>query len=317
MQDSKKVKKSSSKKSEKESLKELEKSIDEAFAPRKVKKSERDIKNVSIDKIRIVGSIKQHLREHFAHFVSNEIGIKLFKEGSEARGEAVGVAQFEFSDHKAKAMGIPPFWIEFNPNHLDEEKERFLKEKMLKFISNAHLTRLDLAFDVNFDLSQMTILQKHATKSTIHYSPSKEIETMYFGARGGEKFLRIYNKKKQLDEVLEEEVEDEILWRLEWELRRNEADILTTNKTPFDAINILQKGNTDSLNVQEKAMLFYLEHNPQGWSEMTKNTKKKYKEMLLEIADEDISESFIKAYKQKKSDLLYEVTSWLKATQQL
>jgi hypothetical protein len=273
---------------------------------------ELKIKDVFIDKMRIVGNFKEDGKELFASLVRREIGIELMREGFEPRGKIFGEADFEYSQQKAKSLGIRPFWIEFNPQKLTEEQIKFLKEKIVGLLWNAEFTRLDITFDLNFNPSAFEFIQDNPTKMNVWFTQNREIETMYFGVRGAEKFLRIYNKKEQLKEEFGQEVEDETLWRLEWELRRNAVKILNDDKkTLFDGLKIVKPDLSSIEKIQDRAMLFYLQHHPEGWSELARNTRYKYREMLKKCKGTDVTGLFIEAYKKKKGDLQKEVADWL------
>ena len=128
-------------------------------------------------------------------------------------------------------------------------------------------SRIDLAFDMPIDLSDYFIMSDKAIKKTIFYGRDDKPETKYFGVRDSERYIRIYNKKKQLSEVKEKEIEDEHLWRIEFELKRS-----MTNKWDkcFDDLHILQPDYLSLEEFEEQAKIYYLINEQSAWSKMSR-----------------------------------------------
>jgi hypothetical protein len=85
-------------------------------------------------------------------------------------------------------------------------------------------------------------------------------------------------------------------------------------QNPFEALTIYKKheGGSEGLKTAEKAMLFFLEHNPEAWDELSANTKKKYQELsyIYQWLPIDVQPSEI--FEEKKYELAQELESWLK-----
>lgn len=143
----------------------------------------------------------------------------------------------EYNRKQAQAMGRSEIRVEFNPNELNEEEMQFIQFIFLDNMRNKHFSRIDLAFDVPVDLEEYYVMSDKSVKQTVFYGRDNKAETKYFGVRDSERYIRIYNKKKQLRDVKEEEIEHDHLWRIEFELKRS-----MTNKWDkcFDDLHILQ-----------------------------------------------------------------------------
>jgi hypothetical protein len=117
------------------------------------------------------------------------------------------------------------FRMEFNPNKVDfKQVSEFLceivgylaKVEMKDFIK---FNRLDIAIDLPIDLNPNLITVPGSQKSFI-VSGSNGIESIYFGHRSSDFFLRVYNKKKELLKKQKIDYEGKHLWRIELELKK-------------------------------------------------------------------------------------------------
>ncbi|WP_445013270.1 hypothetical protein, partial [Klebsiella pneumoniae] len=66
------------------------------------------------------------------------------------------------------------FRIEFNPNKLNQEQIEWLQQNVISMLSDVGITRLDLAFDVDFKLSdyQFISIGNAREKSTVEFRNS-------------------------------------------------------------------------------------------------------------------------------------------------
>lgn len=241
------------------------------------------------------------------------VAVKLFNEGSNVTGMFFDKAHFTIWNANLKRR---EFRLEFNPNKLTSVEEEYLKTKVLPFLKNLDLSRMDIAFDCDFDLSKFNFLEtKNPKKKTMIFGRSGELETLYLGMRGSEEQIRVYNKKKEMEEQQFEETNLPHWWRLEFQFRRDaKTDILHAkrNDTPFDNLAILHFDLSSIRDIQTRSLIYYFTNDPQAFSDITdRRAKKKYKELLVQYATENVTNEFVKKYKQKKSDLRYKVTQWL------
>src|SRR5699024_11709098 len=111
--------------------------------------------------------------------------------------------------------------VEFNPNELTEEEKGLVQFIFLDNMRDKHFTRIDVAFDLEMDLSKYYAMTDKALKRTIFFGRDNKVETKYFGVRDSERYIRTYNKKKQLSQVKKEEITADHLWRIEFESKRS------------------------------------------------------------------------------------------------
>lgn len=218
---------------------------------------------------------------------------------------------FEYDKIKAKSFNTRNFRMEFNPNHLTEEQVLWLQINVIPLLSDVGITRLDLAFDVDFDLSQYEFLPvgNSRQKSTVEFrDASRKLETLYIGKRQSDKMVRLYNKR--LEQEKKGNTSDlSTWWRLEFELKRETVDEFGE---VFDTLQIKKPILNDLEKIEDKAILYYLLDRPQEWSNLSKRKKEKYRKMLREIKEEDITFIFKEGLKKKKAELLQQLDDWFK-----
>lgn len=85
-------------------------------------------------------------------------------------------------------------------------------------------------------------------------------------------------------------------------------------QNPFETLEIYKKyeGSTKGLKTAEKAMLFFLEHNPDAWDELSPNTRKKYEELTYTYQWMQIENQPKSVFEKEKYRLADELESWLK-----
>lgn len=218
---------------------------------------------------------------------------------------------FEYDKQKAKMFKTRNFRMEFNPNNLKVEQITWLQENVIPMLTDVGITRLDLAIDVDFDLSayQFIPIGSSREKSTVEYrDPSRQLETLYIGKRESDKMIRLYNKK--VEQAKKGNIVDQTnWWRLEFELKRE-----TVNEfgEVFNTIQIKKPDIFELEKVQDRAMLTHLKQYPDEWGSLSKNTRAKYKKMLREIKEVDITPIFEEALKKKKAELLEQLDGWFR-----
>ena len=96
----------------------------------------------------------------------------------------------------------------------------WLQQNIIDYMEDDGFTRLDLAFDFEYDLNNYYVISDKALKKTVFYGTNDMPETKYFGDR----FVRIYNRKKECKDNEEIKINSEHLWRVEIELKRDMID---------------------------------------------------------------------------------------------
>lgn len=228
--------------------------------------------------------------------------------------------------------------LEFNPNKCDQ----VLIRKITSRLKYPKVTRLDFAVDYfDIDLSRYIFDSNTARTTERISSRSGKLETLYIGSRRSDKFTRIYDKAKEVNKRKKKEEEDEVIveghwWRVEAVVKdfssTVEKEVYTKNsigetvkevqkvkvdgnlfKNPFEVLISERKEKmSDGLKTSEKAMLFYLQHNPSEWDELTPNTRKKYKYLEFAYSYELIDRQPHDLFEKEKNRLAKELESWLK-----
>lgn len=257
---------------------------------------------VSFDRITVVGYWITSREKFVKRHVESDPRINLRDTGYD-RFKCHGLDNkiyVEYDRKQAEAMKRSEVRVEFNPNELTDEEKGLVQTLFLNNMRGKDFSRIDLAFDVNIDLKDYYAMTDKALKKTIFFGRDGKPETKYFGVRDSDRYIRIYNKKKQLSEVKEKEIGEEHLWRIEFELKRSMTD--NWNKC-FDDLSVIKPAWKTIEKQQERAMVHMLLHDESEWAELGRSSKYKYRKMLKEIADVDIADE-LKYVLNKKHKLL-------------
>lgn len=278
-----------------------------------------NILNITFDRMTVMGDLgdnrvfllNQLIKKH-SITRENRIHVSDSRYHDRVKGKFLDdLVYFEYDRLKAKTYNTRNFRMEFNPNNINSEQIQWLQTNVIPMLSDVGITRLDLAFDVDFNLSEYQFISigKAREKSTVEFrNASQQLETLYIGKRESDKMIRLYNKK--VEQAKKGNVVDiPHWWRLEFELKRetvNEfADV-------FETLQIKNPDLTEIEKIQDRAILYYLRDHPEGWAELGNSTKSKYRKMLREIKNKNMTPLFKKELKKKKAELLEQLDSWFK-----
>ena len=236
---------------------------------------------ISFDAMTIVGNLNKINARKLSEFMSIEPQIRLWdilqtKFKAKALQEKVYI---EYDKVKADTWDRRNMRVEFNPNKLTHEEMLWLKQNIIDYMEDDGFTRLDLAFDFEDDLSDYYVMSDKALKKTVFYGINGMPETKYFGVRDSERFIRIYNKKKERKDNADIEITSEHLWRVEIELKRNMVDYWNDC---FNDLHILKPAWATLESVKEQAMVYLLLHEESTWGKLHRNSRRKYKQILQE-----------------------------------
>ncbi|MDP4170151.1 MAG: replication initiation factor domain-containing protein [Bacillota bacterium] len=195
--------------------------------------------------------------------------------------------------------------LEFNPNKIHDHS-KLLPEYLdiLKLIEEPKITRKDIAIDLmGIDINDFMVIDYAGRKRIEYKSSNMKLETLYFGSKFSDVRHRIYNK------TLEQGLDSGIKWwRVEAQIRKEKAEMTKYNS--FSKVKIVSKQDFLHHDVRTRAMLFYLQANPDAMQELSVNARTKYKKLLGEqieywyIDIEGMAEESIK-------DIQSEIESWL------
>lgn len=244
---------------------------------------------VSFDMITVVGGMIPKREYFIKKAIENNPGINTWDTGFDRFKCSVfnNKVYVDYNRRQAEAIGRSEMRVEFNPNELNDHEKALVKYLFLDNMRNKDFSRIDLAFDVKEDLANYYSMCDRGIKQTYFYGIDGKVETKYFGVRGSERYIRIYNKKKQLKEVKEKEVPDENLWRIEFELKRSRTNDWYKC---FDDIHILQPAWSTIEKDNTRAMIYMLLNENGEWGKLNKNTKTKYRKLIKEISDVDLTD---------------------------
>lgn len=247
--------------------------------------------SVSFDRITVVGNIIESRKNYLKSFLEKDPRVDLKDTGFD-RFKCYGLNNkfyAEYDKKKSQFYNRNEIRIEFNPNKLSEEEINFIKCVFLDSMRNKDFSRIDLAFDIRGSLEDYLVISNKGIKKSVFYGRNDKPETKYFGVRDSERYIRIYNKKKQLNDVERKEVNEKSLWRVEFELKRSMTE--KWDKC-FDDLSIIKPEYLVMDDFSEQAKIFYLINDPSAWSKISRSTRYKYKKILKELSDIDITDLF-------------------------
>jgi len=246
---------------------------------------------------------------------------------------------FSYDSVNSKAMGKRNFRMEFNPRKISVEQEKWLKDKVIYLLDDIGFSRVDIASDCDFDLSEYTFTTYQACKSGFWYGLDGKMETMYLGSRSSDVFRRVYNKRAEVENankkinganekailrnlllpldqqiplLIPNPIERETWWRFEYELKHSTSldELIAFNLPLFNDLRVF-KPNYDNLSVNDSLALIGLEKRPDLFAKLSKNTRSKYRKIMREMqADVDITSLFKETLQKKSPELVAELNSW-------
>jgi hypothetical protein len=264
---------------------------------------------LSFDGMTIVGNLNKNNAQKLSEFMSIEPQIRLWdmlqtKFKAKALQEKVYI---EYDKVKADTWDRRNMRVEFNPNKLTHEEMLWLKQNIIDYMEDDGFTRIDLAFDFEDDLSDYYAMSDKSLKKTVLYGVNGMPETKYFGVRDSERFIRIYNKKKERKDNADIEIASEHLWRVEIELKRNMVDYWNDC---FNDLHILKPAWATLESVKEQAMVYLLLHEESTWGKLHRNSRRKYKKILQEISPIDLTELMKSTLRENEKQLQKQIEFW-------
>lgn len=265
---------------------------------------------LSFDRMTIVGNLNKDNAQKLSKFMSIEPQIRLWdilqtRFKAKALGEKVYI---EYDKIKADSWDRRNMRVEFNPNKLTYDEMIWLRQNIVTYMEDDGFTRLDLAFDFEDDLSEYYALSDKALKKTVFYGTNGMAETKYFGVKSSDRFIRIYNKKKERKDNADIEIKSEHLWRVEIELKRDMVDLWSEC---FDDLHILKPAWATLNNIKEQAMVYLLLNEEGKWGHLNRKTKAKYKKLIKNISPIDLTELMKSTLQNNEKYLQKHLEFWL------
>lgn len=264
---------------------------------------------LSFDAMTIVGNLNKNNAKKLSEFMSVDPQIRLWdilqtKFKAKALQEKVYI---EYDKVKADTWDRRNMRVEFNPNKLTHEEMIWLKQNIIDYMEDDGFTRLDLAFDFEDDLSDYYAMSDKALKKTVFYGTSGIAETKYFGSRDSDRFIRIYNKKKERKDNADVKVMSEHLWRVEIELKRNMVDMWNGC---FDDLHILKPDYTTIEKATERHTIMALLFDENEWGKLERRRKYKMRKLMTEISPIDLTELMKSTLKANEKQLQKQIDFW-------
>ena len=264
---------------------------------------------ISFDRMTIVGNLNKNNAQKLSEFMSVEPQIRLWdmlqtKFKAKALQEKVYI---EYDKVKADSWDRRNMHVEFNPNQLLHDEMLWLKKNVIDYMEDDGFTRLDIAFDFEYDLSDYYAMTDKSVKKTIFYGRDGKPETKYFGVRDSDRFIRIYNKKQERKDNADVEVMSEHLWRVEIELKRSMVDYWNDS---FDDLHILKPNWKIIKRSSDRAMVFMLLNDEEEWGKLERRTKNKYKNLIKEISPVDLTDLMKLTLKENEKQLQKQIDFW-------
>lgn len=253
---------------------------------------------VSIDRVTVVGNLKKGMDLVLADTIRTMYEVSNVSKGTDRVSCTIlDVIRLEYDKMKEK-VNRRTTRVEWNPNKLSEENLEWLHDNILSLMYEKEFSRLDVAFDTDIDLSSYRCLMDSSTTKRVFYDRKGKVETQYYGNRTSERMIRIYNKAVEQKKAnrtmithtkpLDEPVVEGEWWRVEFELKRDEWCNKWENV--LEGIQVIKPSYYNVPNVNDKVMLAGLLADETLWSELKKTTKSKLKKLMLDYADENITE---------------------------
>lgn len=267
--------------------------------------------NVSFDKISITANVIEKRLSDLANFISFEPFVDVFEDTQmHFRLRALNNKIYmEYDKIKANARNRRNVKIEFNPNRLSYEEKVWLKTNLLCYVEDMSFTRLDLAFDFTENLSDYYIMTDIALTSLYRYGRDSNLETIYLGSKKSSRYIRVYDKKKEVKDTKNLELDVDNLWRVEFELK---GDYIDKWLCCFDDFHILKPDWKSANKIQDRAMLQLLLNHKEEWKNLENRSKRKYKNMIKDLSSLDLKKYMDKELEMKVNSLKDELSFWIK-----
>ena len=268
------------------------------------------IHKVSWDSMTIVGNLDPNRAQSLITAFCNEPNVRFRPERS-SRAFTADIMDAVYCSFNldGPSKDIRNFRLDFNPNNAPEEFMPYYQAHILPCLTDIGFSRLDLAIDTTENLGTYYMDTRNPTKKNPHISPGGKLETIYFGVPKGINYIRIYDKKNQLKEKKDQEIELPELWRIEFQLRGKAcADTWTTCA---DKLMIHKLVYAESVSGVWKVACEHVRQNPDAIGLMSTYERQKCRKLLKESKGTDLMPVVHQAIKQSEQRLQAELEQWM------
>lgn len=268
------------------------------------------IHKVSWDRMTIVGNLDPNRAQSLITEFCNEPNVR-FRPDRSSRAFTVDIMDAVYCNYNldGPSKDIRNFRLEFNPNNAPEEFLPYYQAHILPCLTDVGFSRLDLAIDTTEDLGTYHMDTVNPTGTVEYRGRGRQLETLYFGSRKGTNYIRIYDKKNQLQAKDKQEIPEPDLWRIEFEMKGPQvastwtacADKLLIHKIEFPQAT---KG-TDII------ICLALEEHPTYFEYLNSRQRTKYRKMMNQTEGTDLMPGVHQAIKQSEQRLQAELEQWM------
>lgn len=196
--------------------------------------------------------------------------------------------------------------VEFNPSKQNDYKFDWFWEQFHKLFRKH--TKLIQEFDLAFDVE--TPIQNIAVVSLTGRDRSLFKNTVYYGASGLHGRLKVYDKKKEMQQKQKIEIEQEHLTRIEYTFKLGEPihyNFLRKMSTSIKDDYTISNFNFDEDDAPLKASLLAIQGGQMELKEFGRRYKVKIKEALANMGQIDLDHGFANAKEDIYNKIYYYV----------
>lgn len=205
------------------------------------------------------------------------------------------------------------FRFEYNPTKISGAAAKFLDQYIYIDLANNRHTHLDIAFDVDEDLSQYHF--EHNFQVTTERKVGNQLQSIYLGSEKSRKMIRIYDKKKErLAKGFPLDFETEHLWRIEFVLRGEEAMRFVTDSDYqlFELLKLKKDFDLSEFSGMRYLALKSILDDETNIKKLSKNMQTEYRKIIKNLKCTDLTPYLAEFWRQKKLSILSELKANLK-----
>ena len=213
-------------------------------------------------------------------------------------GIGSGGLRIGYKHNSSKQMDFYTMRVEFNPSTQSEKDyEEFWSLFKKTYIEHVKLIKqVDIAFDIECNPIDIVSTSLTGRQRAIMK------DTTYFGSRGNHGRLKIYNKKKEIEDRLKIKLDPEIkLTRIEYTMKFDKAvtaQIMSKAELKFSQQYKLALLSLEKQSGEMKSILMAFHEGRVQWNEFTRTTKNKIKKALDNMTLLDIDKCYLNARKE-------------------
>ena len=269
--------------------------------------------DVHFDRFAVVGNLYHEAESDLQYFLDRTDSTIKSKGASRVVAQLMGDNVYlEYDLQKGKDFHKGNFRIDYNPSKLSTESHSDLIQTLKPMLHDLHYTRIDLAFDCDFNLSEYAHEHTNPSKWAKFGGATGAIETLYYGSRSSDYYSRTYNKKLQLEDDGGLNIDDyEHYWRYELEIKNRKAceDMIAMDFPIFERVRFKKRGYEGLTGIERVVAQSLIEH-PENEGFLTQYQRSKYRKIIKQLDADDVTGIFENELKNKLPQLKRELRAW-------